>query len=83
VTRRLFRQIVGRVEARCLLPTGLALWLALGAASAQPRPTELGMGQGVPEREADPVVQDRLNEAFRMFRNLLAVTRKAAGPGAD
>jgi len=62
------------VWKRFFLLTSLALGLALGSVSAQPRRAELGTGQGVH-------VQDRIDEAFRVFGNLLAVSQKAAEPG--
>lgn len=67
-----------RLWARFLAPTTLALWLALGAVSAQPRPAALVTGEGVQGREADPVVQNSIDEGLRAFEDLLAVSRSAA-----
>jgi len=64
--------------ARFLAPTTLALWLALGAVSAQPRPAELFAGEVVQGREADPEARPQTDEVFQAFGELLAVSQRAA-----
>jgi len=71
-----------RLWARCFAATGLALGLALGTVSAQQQPVEPFGGQAVPGGGADPVVQDQIDAAFRVFGDLLAVSQKAAEPMA-
>jgi len=69
-----------RVGARLLAPTGLALWLALDAVSAQQWPPERFEGEVVQGRQADPEMQTKIDEAFRVFGELLAVSQSAAAP---
>jgi len=67
-----------RVYARLLMRAGLALWLMLGAVAAQRRSATLFQGQVVQSGKADPEAQEKIDEAFKAFEELLAVSKGAA-----
>jgi len=71
-----------RLWTRFLAATGLALGLAFGAVSGPQQPVEPFEGQAAPGGAADPMVQDQIDAAFRVFGDLLAVSQKAAEPMA-
>ena len=67
-----------RLCVRFLALDGLPLWLALDAVSLQQRPAELFTRHVERGRQADPEVQNQIDDAFRAFEDLLTVSRSAA-----
>lgn len=70
-----------RVYARLLMLAGLSLELMLGAGGAQ-QPVYIFKSQVVQTRKADAAMDNEINEVFKAFEELLAVSKSAGAPNS-